>query len=167
MKSTLERTSRPLPFSRFFTEQSPAVASFLRGMLGHHEAEECLQETFISALRAYDRFDGRDPRAWVLAIARRKAIDSHRAGQRRPQPSDEADALAARPDPGTGLDSEIWAEVSALPEKQRTALLLRYALDLRYREIAAVLDCSEPAARRSAHEGISKLRSRRKQQEVA
>ena len=48
-------------------------------MLGHHEAEECLQETFIAALRAYDRFDGEDPRAWVLTIARRKAIDSRRA----------------------------------------------------------------------------------------
>jgi len=165
MTSTLNRSIRPLPFSRFFAEQSPAVASFLRGMLGYHEAEECLQETFIAALRAYDRFDGNDPRAWVLAIARRKAIDSHRAGRRRPQPSDEADALAATPDPG--LDAEIWAEVSALPEKQRAALLLRYALDLRYREIGAVLGCSEPAARRSAHEGISKLRNRREQKEVA
>ncbi len=167
MTSTLNRSSRPLPFSRFFAEQSPAVARFLRGMLGHHEAEECLQETFIAALRAYDRFDGEDPRAWVLAIARRKAIDSHRAGQRRPQPSDEADALAAIADPDPGLDAEIWAEVAALPEKQRAALLLRYALDLRYREIGAVLDCSEPAARRSAHEGISKLRRRREQEEVA
>jgi RNA polymerase sigma factor (sigma-70 family) len=167
MTPTLRRSSLPLPFSRFFAEQSPAVAGFLRGMLDHHEAEECLQETFIAALRAYDRFDGENPRAWVLAIARSKAIDGHRAGRRRPQPSDGADQLAATPDPGSGLDSEIWAEVTALPEKQRAALVLRYALDLRYREIGVVLGCSEPAARRSAHEGISKLRQTREQEEVA
>jgi RNA polymerase sigma factor (sigma-70 family) len=166
MTSTLNRRSAP-PFSRFFSEQSPAVAGFLRGMLGHHDAEECLQETFIAALRAYDRFDGNNPRAWVLAIARHKAIDSRRAGARRPQPSAEAEALVTSRDPDPGLDGEIWAEVSALPEKQRAALVLRYALDLPYREIGAVLGCSEPAARRSAHDGISKLRDRREQEEVA
>ena len=54
-----------IPFQRFFEEQAPSVARFLTGMLGHHDAEECLQETFIAALGAYDRFDGRHPRAWV------------------------------------------------------------------------------------------------------
>ena len=59
------------------------------------------------------------------------------------------------------LSDEIWAEVAGLPDKQRAALVLRYALDLPHREIGAVLDCSEAAARRSLHEGISKLRESR------
>ena len=156
--------SRQIPFSSFFAEHSPAVAGFLRGMLGHHEAEECLQEAFIAALRAYDRFDGENPRAWVLAIARRKAIDADRARQRRPLPSPEADSVEAPAADGAALDAEVWTEVAALPERQRATLVLRYALDLRYREIGFVLGCSEEAARRNAHEGISKLRQTRIQE---
>ena len=100
----------------------------------------------------------------MLAIARRKAIDSSRARARRPQPSEDAEALPAPAATDSGLDGEIWAEVEALPERQRATLVLRYALDLRYREIGAVIGCSEQAARRSAHEGISKLRQSRLQE---
>jgi RNA polymerase sigma factor (sigma-70 family) len=161
----MPRATQPIPFQRFVDEHAAAVAGFLRGMLGPHDAEECLQETFIAALRAYDRFDGRNPRAWVLAIARRKAIDLHRASARRPTPTADADQLAAAPSRDR-LDGAIWAEVEQLPEKQRAALVLRYALDLRHREIGAVLGCSEAAARRSVHEGIAKLR-RARLEEVA
>ena len=37
--------------------------------------------------------------------------------------------------------------------------VLRFAVDLRYAEIGAVLDCSEDAARRRVHDGLSKLRA--------
>ena len=161
----MPRAAQPIPFQRFVDEQATAVAGFLRGLLGPDDADECLQETFIAALRAYDRFDGRNPRAWVLAIARRKAIDFHRARARRPAPTAETDGLAD-PAPAETLDAAIWTEVAALPDKQRAALVLRYALDLRHREIGAVLGCSEAAARRSVHEGIAKLR-RSRVEEVA
>ena len=152
---------RPIPFHRFCAEQAPVVAGFLRGMVGAGEAEECLQETFIAALGAYERFDGRNPRAWILAIARRKALDAHRAGARRPAPLGGADQLIAAPTPPDTFGAEIWAEVAALPAKQRAAIVLRYGLDLRHREIGEVLGCSEDAARRSLHEGITKLRVNR------
>lgn len=150
--------SRSIPFSRFVSEQSPAVAGFLRGMLAHHDAEECLQETFIAALGAYDRFDGANPRAWVLTIARHKAVDSERSRRRRPEPSADTERILAPPPSEDRLDAEIWTEVAALPGKQRASLVLRYGLDLRYRDVGRVLGCSEAAARRSAYEGISKLR---------
>ena len=51
-------------------------------MVGYHDAEDCFQETFIAAMRAYDQMDGRHPRAWVMTIARRKAIDHQRARTR-------------------------------------------------------------------------------------
>lgn len=155
------QVNRPAPFQLFFREQAPAVAAFLRGLLGPDDAEECLQETFIAALGAYDRFDGANPRAWVLAIARRKAIDEHRARARRARPTADADLSAAAPQPEAPLSAEIWERVAALPDKQRAALVLRFALEMPHREIGAVLDCSEAAARRSVHEGINKLRNER------
>ena len=61
------------------------------------------------------------------------------------------------PEPAIG-GQDTWEQVRALPPKQRAAVLLRYAGDLSHREVAAVLGCSEEAARRSAHEGLKKLR---------
>ena len=157
-----DRAAGPVPFSVFFREQAPAVARLLGALVPHEEVEELTQETFIAALRAYDRFDGASPRAWVLAIARRKAIDEHRSRARRPPPAGDADpdqTAAAEPSAGAAAAGGIWADVAALPPKQRAAVVLRYALDLRHREIGEALGCSEAAARRNVHEGIQKLRA--------
>jgi len=59
-------------------------------------------------------------------------------------------------DPYTG--EELWSAVERLPERQRSAVVLRCVADLPHREIAAAIGCSEEAARRSLHEGLSKLR---------
>jgi RNA polymerase sigma factor (sigma-70 family) len=55
-------------------------------------------------------------------------------------------------------DDGVWERVHALPPKQRAAVLLRYAGDLSHREVAAAIGVSEEAARRSAFEGLRKLR---------
>lgn len=152
--------SAPPPFDDFFRAQAPAVSRFLRGWMGPDDADECLQETFLAALESYDRFDGRHPTAWVLRIARRRAVDAHRAGSRRPRFSElPEEQMPAATDRVDGLDGDVWQLAAALPEKQRAALILRYALDLRYREIGIVLGCSEQAARRSGHEGLKRLRA--------
>src|SRR3954466_180159 len=57
-----------------------------------------------------------------------------------------------------GPDEELWSAVRALPPKQRAAVVLRFVNDFSHRDVAAVLDCSEEAARRSLHEGIARLR---------
>ena len=119
----------------------------------------------MAALRAYPRTRVENPRAWVLTIAHRKALDHHRARARRPAP------VGALPDVPAPAEAEaeigadavpdgdgVWARVRDLPPKQRAALLLRYAGDLSHREVAAALGCSEEAARRSAHEGLKRLR---------
>ena len=55
-------------------------------------------------------------------------------------------------------DRELWEAVHRLPARQRSAVVLRYLADLPQREIAAAIGCSEAAARRSLHEGLTKLR---------
>jgi len=56
------------------------------------------------------------------------------------------------------LDDGVWDRVGDLPPKQRAALLLRFAGDLSHREVAKAMGTSEEAARRSAHEGLKRLR---------
>lgn len=139
------------------------MLAYLRAMVGPHDADDCFQETFIAALRAYDSMDGRHPRAWVMTIARRKAIDHHRARARRPEPRGELPEVSAEdPEP-----AEMWAAVARLPDGQRSAVALRYAADLPYREIGRALDCSEEAARRRVADGLKALRAMMEEQEVS
>jgi RNA polymerase sigma factor (sigma-70 family) len=146
------------PFQTVLDEHSGAVMAVLRGAVGREGAEDCFQETFLAALRAYPRLDdARNLRGWLLTIAHRKAIDHHRARGRRPIPVAEAAEVAA-PDGISEPDEELWAAVGALPPKQRAAVALRYGSDLPHSEIADALGCSPEAARRSLHEGLKRLR---------
>jgi RNA polymerase sigma factor (sigma-70 family) len=149
----------PPPFQWFLEQHRDDVYRFLVAAVGSQEADDCFQETFLSAMRAYPRLRANsNTRAWVLTIAHRKALDSHRARGRRPLPVSETPERPA----GNGTaapDGELWAEVRKLPAKQRAAVTLRFAGDLRHDEIGRVLGCSEEAARRNVHEGVKKLRS--------
>jgi RNA polymerase sigma factor (sigma-70 family) len=144
------------PFQILIDEHAADVMAVLRGAVGRGEADDCFQETFLAALRAYPKLtDTGNLRGWLLTIAHRKAIDHHRANGRRPLPVAEvAEVAVTDPEPG----EEIWAAVGALPPKQRAAVALRYASDLPHSEIAAALGCSPEAARRSLHEGLKRLR---------
>ena len=147
-----------LPFQAFLDEYRDDVYRFLVASVGREDADDCFQETFLSAMRAYPRLRrNSNLRAWVLTIAHRKALDSHRANGRRPVP------VAEVPDRGAedsfDHDAGLWTEVRKLPGKQRAAVVLRFASDLPHDEIGRVLGCSEDAARRNVYEGLEKLRS--------
>jgi RNA polymerase sigma factor (sigma-70 family) len=144
------------PFQSLLDEHSSDVMAVLRGAVGRSDADDCFQETFLAALRAYPRLnDTSNLRGWLLTIAHRKAIDHHRANGRKPVPVAEvAEVAFTDPEPLDG----IWALVGTLPPKQRAAVALRYACDLPHAEIAAALGCSPEAARRNLHEGMKRLR---------
>jgi RNA polymerase sigma factor (sigma-70 family) len=146
------------PFQTVLDDHSGAVMAILRGAVGREGAEDCFQETFLAALRAYPKLeDDRNLRGWLLTIAHRKAIDHHRLSGRGPVPVPDPAELAGvdgMPEPDEGL----WAAVDALPPKQRAAVALRYGSDLPHGEIATALGCSPEAARRSLHEGLKRLR---------
>src|SRR4051812_45056533 len=146
------RNSKP-PFQQLIDEHSADVLRFLRASVGGTDADDCYQETFLSALRAYPRLrDSSNLRAWLLTIAARKAIDSHRARARHPLPVEQLPERPAAPAPER--DDALWDGVRALPPKQRAALVCRFAVDLAYADIGTVLDCSEDAARRNVFEGL-------------
>ncbi len=148
------------PFQCFLESQREPVWRFLVARIGREDAEDCFQETFISALRAYPRLRANSNlRAWVLTIAHRKALDVHRARARGALPVAEPEQLQRlqREDPEP-RDDALWEAVEELPVRQRSAVVLRFLGDLPHRDIAAAIGCSEQAARRSLHEGLLKLR---------
>jgi RNA polymerase sigma factor (sigma-70 family) len=149
------------PFQTLLDRHAADVMGMLRGAVGRNDAEDAFQETFLAALRAYPQLqDGRNLRGWLLTIAHRKAIDHHRAAGRRPLPVAEVAEAVDESEPLDGLAAAdgAWEAVRGLPPKQRAAVTLRFAGDLPHAEIAAALGCSPAAARRSLHEGLTKLR---------
>jgi RNA polymerase sigma factor (sigma-70 family) len=147
------------PFQAFLDAHRDDVYRFLVATVGPVDADDCFQETFLSALRAYPRL-ARDsnPRAWIFTIAHRKGMDAHRSRARRPLPVDEVPEPAAREPVRPDGEPELWGAVRDLPPKQRTAVFCRAVLGMPYPELAALLECSEEAARRNVFEGLKRLR---------
>lgn len=148
------------PFQELIDAHGSDVHRFLVAMVGTTAADDCYQETWISALRAYPRLrDAANLRGWLLTIAHRKAIDQVRARARRPVPVGDVPESAAHQQASVNGQDDLWRLVRALPPKQRTAIALRYVFDAAHADIASVMGTSEDAARRNVHEGLKRLRT--------
>ena len=110
---TLDGQAIP-PFQSFLEDHRTVVYRFLLASVGPAEADDCFQETFLAALRAYPKLENGDNlRAWILAIATRKAIDAARARNRRPDPVAVFDVIVNNADRKgghcmRGRDGTIW-----------------------------------------------------------
>jgi RNA polymerase sigma factor (sigma-70 family) len=145
------------PFQRLLDDHADSLLRFLSAMVGRNDADDCFQETVLSALAAYPRLrsDHNLP-GWLFTIARRKAVDHYRARSRAPLPTaDVPDRAAPTADVANG---ELWGRVRALPVRQREAVCLRYLADLAYADIARAMDCSPDAARQNVRAGLARLR---------
>ncbi len=144
------------PFETFYVQHCAEVLGLLRRELGRDRADDAFQETFLRALRAYERLEhGEHLRAWVMTIASRVAIDVHR----RTKPVAEMPELAhedRRP-----AYEDLGELTDGLPPTERAAVVLRYGYDLTYDQIAAALDSSPEAARQAASTGVRRLRKER------
>jgi RNA polymerase sigma factor (sigma-70 family) len=142
------------PFEVFYEAHRDVVLSFLRRRAGRELADDLFQDTFLRALRAYERLEhGEHLRAWVLTIAGRLVIDS----ARRERPRGELLAEPASED-GRPAYEELAPLTDGLPPKERAAVVLRYGYDLGYDEIGDALGSTEQAARQAASAGVRRLR---------
>jgi RNA polymerase sigma factor (sigma-70 family) len=149
------------PFQTLLDSHGRDVHRFLTANVGPVDADDCWQETWLSALRAYPSLkDASNLRGWVFTIAHRKIIDHVRARGRRAVPvAEAAELVSANAATATmAPDQELWSSVAQLPDKQRTAVTLRFLIDSSYGEIAEVMGTSEQAARRNVHEALKRLR---------
>jgi RNA polymerase sigma factor (sigma-70 family) len=147
------------PFQELLDAHGSDVHRFVRAIVGADDADDCYQETWIAALRAYPRLrDASNLRGWILTVAHRKAIDRIRARRREPLPVEVLPDRGAPDGALTPTDEDLWSAVAGLPDKQRTAVALRYVVDAAYGEVATVMGTTEEAARRNVHEGLKRLR---------
>ncbi len=83
-------TALDLDLEQELQDHRRELTGFCYRMLGSGaEAEDAVQETFVRAWKAFDRFEGRSSvRSWLYRIASNVCIDMHRAPQRRARPMD-------------------------------------------------------------------------------
>jgi RNA polymerase sigma-70 factor (ECF subfamily) len=154
-------------FNDLVEAHSGELYAYLWRLLGdEHEAQDCLQDTFLRAYRAYGRTEASHLRAWLYKIATNSARNHWaRANKHSNRQTSLYDEVPAR---DKSVDAqvmerislaEVKAAVDALPARQRAALLMRKYQQLEYSEIATALACTEQAARANVYQALKKLRS--------
>ena len=153
-------------FEELVERHSAEIFAYVWRMLRDaHDAEDCLQETFLRAFRSYGRVRaGTNYRAWLYKIATNTAR-SHWKRRKR----NEISTVDLDPDlPASGMPvadrveskallAAVTRAVEELPDQQRLALIMRKYQELSYTEIAAALECTEAAARANVYQAMKKL----------
>jgi len=123
-----------------------------------HDADDAVQEVFIRAYRYLPSFDlARSFESWLMGIAMNQARTLR--SRRRSTAGDTARiAVAGKPVPDSEIQIAATQAVSALPDKQREAMLLYLNTELTTQEIAEILGCSRGAAGVHLHRARATLR---------
>lgn len=155
-------------FESLVEAYSREIFAYLWRLMGEEaSAEDCLQETFLRALRAYARFEPHgNARAWLYKIATNVARTERRRESRLAGQVITIDIAHIESDFSTFGEVEkretlaaVAAALKQLPHKQRTALILRKYQGLSYAEISAALGGSEDAARANVYQALKRLRA--------
>jgi len=129
-------------FRRLYDATSPQVFALGLRMLGDAaRAEDLLQDTYLKAwYRAGEYRPGLgEPLAWLVAMARNRAIDMGRAAHRRDLPLDamsEADSATEAEAPDGDGDARLHTCLRQLDAQQRQSVFCAYFHGLSHGEIA-------------------------------
>ena len=150
-------------FARLYERHAAGVHGVLLAAAPREEARDLVQEVFLLALRAITGLE--DPARvgpWLLAIARNRARDAHKA---RREPVELSEEMEPAVSASTGLDEEQEAEhalaaVRSLPESYRETLILRLVEGLSGPQIAERTGMTHGSVRVNLHRGMKLLRER-------
>ena len=141
-------------FEKLFAQYKRPIVNFARRYLGNMaRAEDAAQETFLRLYRA--RADYRPEtrfRTYLYRIATNTCLNHLRKRDwlTREAPAEPVDTAFATPEQalqGEEMKARVQKALMALPESQRTALLLLRFEDMSYEEIASVMDKTVPAVK--------------------
>jgi RNA polymerase sigma-70 factor (sigma-E family) len=148
-------------FDTWVAARGPGLLRLAYTLTGNRsDAEDVVQEALARALPRWSRISRVED---VDAYVRRMVINAHTSWWRRwrRRESPVAELRDSTVDaPGVGFDDRrrLWLACQALPEVQRTAVVLRYYEQLEYAEIADLTGVREGSVRSRVSRGIAALR---------
>lgn len=124
----------------------------------HHDAEEITQNAFLKAWQGLPQFQGKAAfSSWLYRLTLNAATDFLRQRGRHAKVVSLSDPdlppipdQSPTPEERSAAEADrqaLWQAIEALPEQQRTILLLREIDGLSYKEIALALDLEEGTVR--------------------
>jgi RNA polymerase sigma-70 factor (ECF subfamily) len=139
------------------------------------DAEDVLQETWLRWVKA-DLAQVRDPRAYLVRITTRQALNRLRSMKRRkeayvgpwlPEPLLTAPDMAENVELAESVSMAIMLVLETLSPTERAVFVLREAFDVSYDEIAAAVDKTPAAVRQIAHRARQHVDARRPREVVS
>lgn len=144
---------------RLHQRRAYAVARAI--VLSHEDAEDAVQDGFLHAYRALDRFRSDQPfGAWLNRIVANAALDIVR--RRKVRDADELPDTVAMPfrDPGEAdeLRGRLQRALTRIPDRQRAVIVLHDVEGYTHGEIGSLLGIPEGTARSDLHHARAALR---------
>jgi RNA polymerase sigma factor (sigma-70 family) len=166
LKARLRQSaSREAAFGEMVSLYQERLYFHVRRMLGSHEdADDVLQNTFIKAWRAIDRFRGDSKlHTWLYRIATNEALTAIDKRKRRSfqdlEQISNSSSFASEQE-GKGADEiqdRLQRAIETLPERQKAVFSLRYFDEMPYQEISNVLGVTVGSLKASYHHAVKKI----------
>lgn len=154
----------PLTIESAYDQHSPALLGFaINALRDRGAAEECVQETFVRAWQAWDRFDASKSslRNWLFAIARNVVRDEFRARRRIPVPVEPGITPPDTPDLDAADPTQTMILVEALGRlsaEHSEVVVSVHVLGFTYAELSESLKVPVPTLRTRTYYGLRALR---------
>lgn len=165
-------------FDALVDRYTPLIYGLARGITGSHaEAEDVVQETFLRIFKNLDSFSSEKAnfKTWALTIARNQSINTLASIKRKalqffgdrdedePELEFSFNPMSAGPQDAETLMSikqkfsQLEKALKKIPERQKTALLLKSQENLSYEEISKIMSVSVSSVESLIFRGRKKL----------
>lgn len=147
--------------------QRPLYWHIRKIVIGHEDADDVLQEVFIKAWRKIKTFKGRSSLyTWLYRIATNESLNYLKKGRRNAEINNPdiqkelSDKLESAPYfSGSIIDKKLQQAILKLPEKQRLVFNMKYFDEMKYKDMAKILNQSEGALKASYHHAVKKVKA--------
>ena len=134
-------------------------------VLNHEDADDVLQNTFIKVYRSIGKFKGDSKLfSWIYRIATNESITHLNKSAKRLQITNEEHQNKAINNltadvyfEGDVIQLKLQQAIATLPNKQQIVFNMRYFDDLKYKDMAEILETSEGALKSSYHIAAKKI----------
>jgi RNA polymerase sigma-70 factor (ECF subfamily) len=122
-------------------------------------ARDATQEAFARALRRWRKVRDMDrPDGWVYVVAMNQLRDHWRRSDHRRERPPEADDGAVDNTRAVAIRVSVREAITALPARQRQAVVLRYLADLPITDVADAMGCATGTVKATLHQALQNMR---------
>ncbi len=165
VKKLQDKAFKNEAFEELLNQYKERLYWHIRSMLKSHEdTDDVLQNVFIKIYKNIDKFKGNSKLySWMYRIATNESITFLNKRAKRLQISDEElqnkminDLKSDVYFEGTEIQLKLQEAIALLPNKQQQVFNMKYFQNLKYKEMAEILDTSEGALKASYHHATKK-----------